>query len=69
MANARWKMERKRQDELSAKDPVFTGLKIARRIIVIDFEQSVREAVIYECDSARSARAKIKSILTRKPLQ
>jgi alkyl hydroperoxide reductase subunit AhpC len=65
MANARWKLDRDRRAAMAAKDPAFTGLQIVRRIIVIDREQRVREAVIYAGDSARSARAKLKRILSQ----
>jgi hypothetical protein len=60
----RWELERKRRDAIAAKDPAFTGLKIARRIIVIDGESVVREAVIYEGDSVRLARKKLRAVLT-----
>lgn len=63
MAQARWKMERQRQAQLAAKDPAFTGLEIIRRIVVIDRETTAREAVIYSCDSARSARTKLRNVL------
>lgn len=62
-ANRRWELDHARRDTLAAKDPAFTGLRIIRRIIVIDRELSAREAVIYECDSARSARRKLRGVL------
>jgi len=65
MANARWKMDRKRRDDLAAKDPVFTGLRISRRIIVIYGEKEVKEATIYESDSRRSASRKIREVMTK----
>lgn len=63
MAKRRWQLDHARRDALAAKDPAFTGLQIKRRIIVIDDEVSVREAVIYKCDSARCARRKLRSAL------
>lgn len=63
MAVRRWKLDRARRDALAEKDPSFTGLRIVRRIVVIDRECSAREAVIYETDSARSARRKLRSAL------
>lgn len=64
MAEARWRIDRQRRDELAGKDPAFAGLSITRRIIVIDREKTVREATIYAHDSDRSARKKLKDILT-----
>ncbi len=62
-ANRRWEMERQRQAEIAAKDPAFTGLKVIRRVVVIDNEQAVREATIYNVDSRRSACRKINRVL------
>ncbi len=62
LAKARWDMDRaRRQAEI---DPMFNPSQIIRRIIVIDKETCVREAIIYKHDSARSARAKIKRVLS-----
>ena len=52
-ARARWERDRARRNALAEKDPIFTGLRIARRIIVIDDESRVRETVIYKGDSRR----------------
>ena len=62
-ANKRWELDRARRAELAAKDPAFTGFRIVRRIIVIDNEKDVREAVIYSTDSIRSATQKLKRAL------
>lgn len=62
MATRRWELDRARRDALATKDPAFTGLRIVRRIIVIEREGSAREAVIYETDSARSARRKLRAL-------
>lgn len=67
MAAARWANERRRQEELAEKDPAFSGIEIARRIVVIDRERTVREVTIYAHDSARSARAKLKNVLSFQP--
>jgi hypothetical protein len=53
MAKRRWALDHARREALAGKDPAFTGLRIVRRIIVIDRECVAREAVIYESDSAR----------------
>jgi hypothetical protein len=44
MAKRRWEMEDQRRERLAAQDPVFTGLEIVRRVVVIDREREVREA-------------------------
>ena len=64
MAKARWAADRKRRDASADKDPAFVGLRILRRIVVIDLEKTVREAVIYASDSARSARRKIRAVMS-----
>lgn len=63
MANARWKNERARQDAIAAADPLRVTGRIIRRIVVIDEERAVREAVIYDFDSIRSARSKLRNVL------
>ena len=63
-ANRRWELDRKRRSDLAAKDPAFTGLRIIRRIVVIEGESTVREAVIYNIDSLRSARQKLNRVLS-----
>ncbi len=68
MARRRWELDAQRREALAAKDPAFTGLRIIRRIVVIDEEWTVREAVIYEYDSARSARAKLRNVLSPVPV-
>jgi hypothetical protein len=63
MAAARWKIDAERRDRLAELDPIkFTG-KIVRRVIVIDAETTVKEAVIFDFDSFRSALRKTRSIL------
>ena len=58
-ANAkRWDNYRKKQESTLA------GRKIIRRIIVIDGETDVREAVFYDTDSLRDARRKLRDVLT-----
>jgi hypothetical protein len=71
MANARWKNERARQAAIAAADPLRVTGRILRRIIVIDrldlptgeTMDTVREAVIYDFDSLRSARRKLRGVL------
>lgn len=61
----RWERERAKQQERAEVDPVFMGLRIVRRIVVIDDESRVREAVFYAGDSDRSARKKQLNILRK----
>lgn len=63
MANTRWRNERARQDAIAATDPMRVTGKIVRRIIVIDNEETAREAVIYDFDSMRNARRKLNAVL------
>jgi alkyl hydroperoxide reductase subunit AhpC len=63
MAKRRWELDRQRRERLAAQDPIFTGLQIVRRIVVIDREQIVRECVIYAGDSFREAQRKTKRVL------
>jgi len=64
MAARRWEIDRARRETLACIDPMqFPGL-ILRRIVVIDREVAVREAVIYDFDSRRTAAAKLRSILS-----
>jgi hypothetical protein len=63
MNKARWDADRKRRDALAAANPVrFIG-RILRRVVVIDCESAVREAVIYDFDSYREAKRKERMIL------
>lgn len=63
-AARRWELDRRRRADLAAKDPIRVSAGIVRRIVVIDEERSVREAVIYDFDSVRSARRKLRVIIT-----
>jgi hypothetical protein len=65
-ARRRWELDRQRRERLAATDPIFAGLQIVRRIVVIDHERTVREAVIYAGDSLREARRKQRAILQAK---
>ena len=62
-AQRRWQLDRERRDALAARDPAFTGRVVARRIVVIDRETTVREVTIYQDDSLREARRKLKFVL------
>lgn len=64
MANRRWQLDRARRDAIAAADPLRVSGKILRRIVVIENETTVKETTIYDFDSARSARAKIRRVLT-----
>lgn len=56
----RWELDRQRRDALArASGPE----KIVRRIVVIDRETTVREVTIYEHDSQRDARRKVREVM------
>jgi len=63
MARRRWELERERRTKLAALTADQYPAKIVRRIIVIDAERTVREAVIRNWDSDREARRKTRWVL------
>jgi len=63
MANRRWALDRERRAKLAALTAEQNPSHIRRRIVVIDRECMVREAVIWSWDSARSARRKVKDVM------
>lgn len=63
-ARRRWELDRQRRDALAGTAPELLINRIVRRIVVIDHEQHVREAVIYEFDSMREARRKQRQVLS-----
>lgn len=67
MAKRRWQLDHERRDKLAALTAEQYPAQILRRIIVIEQERTVKEAVIWSFDSARSARRKIQSILYGPP--
>ena len=64
MAQRRWAIDRARRDRLAALTAEQCPSGIVRRVVVIDWESVVHEAVIWSWDSARSARAKIRRVLS-----
>ena len=64
MAHRRWELDRERRAALAEAEPLTAERTILRRIVVIDRETRVREAVIYADDTARAARRKLRHILT-----
>lgn len=65
MAKRRWDNDRIRRDRLFGLNAEKFPGNIVRRIVVIDRESFVREAVIFDFDSIRSSRKKLRDILTR----
>lgn len=63
MAKARWAKERERQARLSVLRAEQYPARIVRRIVVIDRETTVREAVIFDFDSLRGAQRKLRAVL------
>jgi alkyl hydroperoxide reductase subunit AhpC len=64
MAAVRWAKDRERRKRMAERIESHWPGPIIRRIVVIDRESTVREAVIYETDSERDARRKLRSVLT-----
>ena len=64
MAAERWKRDRERRDRLAAMNPLQYPGRILRRVIVIDRETEVREAIFYDTDSLRDAQRKLRRVLT-----
>jgi hypothetical protein len=62
MAAARWAKDRERRDRLALLTAEQYPNRIVRRIIVVDREKDVREAVIWDWDSAREARRKVRRL-------
>ena len=64
MNKARWDADRQRREKLAALHPLdYTG-RIVLRVIAIRNESTVKEAVIFDTDSDREARRKIRDVLT-----
>ena len=63
MAAVRWAKDRERRRQLAALTAEHYPNRIVRRIIVIDGEKDAREAVIFEWDSEREGRRKIRAVL------
>jgi len=65
MAAARWVKDRERRNRRAAVTAEQYPQEIVRRIIVIDREREVREAVIFSWDSGREARRKLRAVMAR----
>jgi hypothetical protein len=63
MAQARWKRDRERRAALALVTAEQYPSRIVRRIVVIDGELAVREAVIFAWDSRREAARKTRRVL------
>jgi len=63
MARRRWQLDRDRRNRLVAIAPEMFPGRIMRRIVVIDEEREVREAVIYESDSIRETLRKVRKVM------
>ena len=63
MAQARWRADRERRQRLAALTAEQFPGHIVRRIVVIDGETNVREAVVWSFDSTREARRKTRAVL------
>lgn len=63
MANQRWRLDQERRNRLAVLTAEQHPAKIVRRIVVIDNETTVKEAVIWSFDSGRSRKRKEKEVL------
>lgn len=63
MAAERWRRDRQRRDKLASMNPLQYPGRIVRRVIVITNEIEVREVVLYDTDSYRDARRKLKQVM------
>lgn len=63
MANRRWQLDRERREKLAKLTAEHLPSKIVRRIIVIDNEITVREAVMWSFDYLKDRRRKLRNIL------
>ena len=63
MANARWAKDRIERDRLAKLTAEQCPSRIVRRIVVIDNETAVREAVFWNWESRRSWRRKELAVL------
>lgn len=66
MSERRWQLDRERRERLALLTAEQYPSRIIRRIVVIDDERTVREAVIWSFDSTRSARRKLRDVLKQK---
>lgn len=64
MALARWEADRRRREAAAKLTPERCQNRIVRRIVVVFDEQRVKEAVIWDWDSNREARRKVKEVLS-----
>ena len=61
-AAERWRRDRDRREKLAALSPIQYPGRIIRRIIVIEREVEVHETIIYDTDSIRDARRKLRAL-------
>jgi hypothetical protein len=67
MARIRWDKDRARRRRLANLPPEVLPSQIIRRVIVIDRERTVREAIIRSWDSVGEARRKVQAVLNPPP--
>jgi hypothetical protein len=65
MARRRWDLDREERNRLAKVTAEQYPNRIVRRVIVIDDERDAREAVIFQWDSAREAKRKLRQVLGR----
>ena len=62
MNKARWDADRLRRDKLAAMHPLQWPGRIVLRVVVIRNESEAQEAVIFDTDSRRDERRKLRRI-------
>lgn len=63
MTATRWAWERERRRRMAELTPERRPGRIVRRVIVIDDERTVREAVLWADDSPAVVRGKLREVL------
>lgn len=65
MARRRWELDRERRIKLAELSAEQHPNSIVRRVVVIDNETTVREAVVFNFDTPAQARRKVNRVLLR----
>ena len=69
MNKARWDAERIRRNKLADMEPIQHPGKIVLRVVVIRNGSDVQECVVFDNDSDRDARLKLKKVMQPKKEQ
>jgi hypothetical protein len=61
-AAEKWRRDRERRDKLAALSPLQHPGKIVLRVVVIRHESTVKEAIVFDTDSVRDCRRKLREV-------